>query len=231
MRPPKKLLVTCSGLLAASLLLPSPAAALPIDVLVNKQHPVQPLSLEPEDLSTPFVRLALPPDDPEMQLRAPASHALEKMFQAAAKENISLVLSSGYRSYTQQSTLYQQALFYGGAAANEAVARPGYSEHQTGLAADIITSDYICAAQGCFTVTRASAWLQNNSCKYGFIQRYPDYKQPLTSYEYEPWHYRYVGSTLARKLYQNQQTLDEYSQQHAVSVPPQLTIQLQGIKF
>jgi len=179
-------------------------------ILINKSHPLQPLTYVPPELTVPAVLLAEPPTDPEMQLAPLAAGALTNLFVAAESDNINLVLSSGYRSYSDQATLYASSLENDGAVANEAVARPGYSEHQSGLAADVILSDYFCAAQGCFTLSRAAAWLNQNSYRYGFIVRYPLYKETSTSYEYEPWHLRYVGASLARRLYASQATLEEF---------------------
>jgi zinc D-Ala-D-Ala carboxypeptidase len=118
---------------------------------------------------------------------------------------MTLVLSSGYRSYSDQAALYAS-----GSVASEAVAPPGYSEHQSGLAADVIPYNYFCAAQGCFALSRAAAWLDQNSYRYGFIVRYPLYKEASTGYEYEPWHLRYVGIPLAERLHTSGQTLEEF---------------------
>lgn len=202
------------SVLAALLLPAAPAAAMPVTsltLLVNQSHPLQPRDYVPPNLVVPPVALEHPASiDPEMQLRAPAAAALSYMFQAAHQAGINLVLSSGYRSYTDQALLYASDLGQYGPAAAEMVAPPGTSEHQTGLAADIILSNFYCAAQGCFAITRAAAWLQANSYRYDFILRYPDYQQSSTGYEYEPWHYRYVGPVLATKLYRSGQTLEEY---------------------
>lgn len=202
--------------LVVLLLLPGSALALPpgssLQVLVNKSHSLQPRSYEPAALTVPAIWLARPASDPEMQLRPAASGALSKMFKSAAQSGIVLVLSSGYRSYADQRTLYQQELSQYGSQATEQVAPPGFSEHQTGLAADIILNNYLCAAQGCFTITRAADWLQHNAYRFGFTLRYPLHKERATGYEYEPWHYRYVGTPLAGRLFRNHQTLEEYYQ-------------------
>ncbi len=190
------------------------ALALPsndnIQVLVDKQHTLVPNDYVPHDLTLPAVNLAVYPDNPEAKLRAPAAQALSALFVAANQNGIDLLLSSGYRSYADQSTLYAKTMSSVTLDAQNDVAPPGMSEHQTGLAADIILKSYVCAAQGCFAITRAADWLNHNAHEYGFIMRYPDYKQASTGYSYEPWHYRYVGVPVATALYRTDKTLEEY---------------------
>jgi D-alanyl-D-alanine carboxypeptidase len=181
-----------------------------LQILVNKQHPLQPKTYVPSDLTVPDVLLAAYPDNSEMQLRLPAAIALAKLFQAASSNNIYVMLSSGYRSYDDQNALYTALVSQLGSSATDEVAPPGTSEHQTGLAADIIAWNYFCPAQACFALTHAAAWLESNAYRYGFILRYPAYKQAITGYEYEPWHYRYVGIKLATRLHQTGLTLEEY---------------------
>ncbi len=179
-------------------------------ILIDKSHPLQPRTYVPSVLTVPSVLLAESVIDPEMQLAAPAAEALTNLFGAAGSDDINLVLSSGYRSYNDQAVLYAYSLNTDGVSANKAVARPGYSEHQSGLAADVILYDYFCATQGCFALSRAAAWLNQNAHKYGFVVRYPLYKEASTGYEYEPWHLRYLGVPLASKLHANGETLEEF---------------------
>jgi len=181
-----------------------------VTVLINQSHPLEPQDYRPLDLITPDVALASASNDREMQLSRPAALALESLFAGAKTDNIQLMLSSGYRSYTYQSSLYANFIGRYGLAAKSEVALPGASEHQSGLAADIIDSSHFCAAQGCFITTRAANWLAANSYKYGFIVRYPLGKESITGYQYEPWHFRYVGIPLAKNLHQHNQTLEEY---------------------
>ena len=132
--------------------------------------------------------------------------AFNKMKADAAKEGISLWVSSGFRSYSLQNGLYNQySASYGKASADTFSARPGHSEHQTGLAADLNQIDQS------FGNTKAGKWLANNCYKYGFILRYPQGKQSITGYIYEPWHFRYIGDE-AENLYNNGEwiTLEEY---------------------
>ena len=132
--------------------------------------------------------------------------AFNKMKADAAKEGISLWVASGFRSYSLQNGLYNQySNSYGKASADTFSARPGHSEHQTGLAADLNQIDQS------FGNTKAGKWLANNCYKYGFILRYPQGKQSITGYIYEPWHFRYIGDE-AENLYNNGEwiTLAEY---------------------
>ncbi|WP_460374123.1 M15 family metallopeptidase, partial [Staphylococcus aureus] len=124
------------------------------------------------------------PNDPEeMQVAPVTAVALTQLFQAAQANGISLAMSSGYRSHDDQTALFDAKLSADGPTANEAVAPPGSSEHQSGLAADVILTNYFCAAQGCFTLSKAAAWLSQNSYRYGIIVRYPLHKQASTGYE------------------------------------------------
>ena len=129
------------------------------------------------------------------------------MFADAKKEGLNIYLSSGFRSYSTQRTLYNNYVARDGqAAADTYSARPGYSEHQTGLAFDVnqINSS--------FDNSNEAKWLSSNCHKYGFILRYPKGKTGETGYQYESWHFRYVGTLLAGKLYNggNWITLEDY---------------------
>ncbi|MEO4054928.1 D-alanyl-D-alanine carboxypeptidase family protein [Solibacillus sp. CAU 1738] len=161
-------------------------------MIVNKKHPLPKTFNKGED--------------------ATARAAFEKMAASAKNEGFELVAFSGYRSYDYQVTLYTNYLNRDGkAAADRYSARPGYSEHQTGLTFDIgekgredlwLTSE--------FGETPAGQWLMKNAHNYGFIQRYPKGKEDITGYMYESWHYRYVGVELATAIYQANTTLEEY---------------------
>jgi D-alanyl-D-alanine carboxypeptidase len=148
----------------------------------------------------------------ERQLRSVAAAALETMFAAAAKEGISLTLQSGYRSYELQTSVYNRYVSrQGKAVADSQSARPGYSEHQTGLGADIGTATGNCNVETCFAETKEGIWLASNAPSFGFVIRYPEGKTAVTGYIYEPWHIRYVGSELAQKQKASQSTtLEEY---------------------
>ncbi len=134
-----------------------------------------------------------------------AKTALDKMFAAAKKDGYTLKIKSGFRSYATQKTLYNRYVKSDGkAAADRYSARPGYSEHQTGLAFDINKAD------SSFDNTKEAKWLAANAYKYGFILRYPKGKESVTGYIYESWHYRYVGIEMAEKIYKSGKTLEEY---------------------
>jgi zinc D-Ala-D-Ala carboxypeptidase len=180
-------------------------------IIVNKQHPLSPISYAPTDLRYPNVTLRVP-GAAEMQMRAPAATALEQMFAGASAAGYKLVVSTAYRSYTYQQTLYNGYVSsQGQAAADQESARPGYSEHQTGLAVDIRNSSDSCSLEACFGTTPEGKWLATNSYKYGFILRYPSDKVSVTGYEYEPWHFRYVGTELAGELHKDHtETLEEF---------------------
>lgn len=134
----------------------------------------------------------------------------KEMFEAAEEEGITLLGASGYRSYDIQLNLYNNKVAQvGKEAAEQYLAPPGGSEHQTGYALDILSSDYQSLDEG-FENTRASKWLLENSYKFGFILRYPKDKVDITKYEYEPWHYRYVGEENAEDIMLNNLCLEEY---------------------
>lgn len=133
--------------------------------------------------------------------------AFNRMQSDAAIQGISLSIRSGYRSYSKQNTLYNNYVARDGKAlADTYSARAGYSEHQTGLAADINSLDQS------WINTPEGQWLNNNCYKYGFIIRYPQGKESITGYMYEPWHIRYVGVEIATVLYNggNWLSLEEY---------------------
>jgi D-alanyl-D-alanine carboxypeptidase len=179
-------------------------------VVVNKGRQL-PAGYAPSPLVAPSVSLRLDSSSPEMQMRADAAGALEHLVAGAAQDGQKLMLASGYRSYDLQVGLYK---FYvssdGQVSADTYSARPGHSEHQTGLAVDLEPTSRICELQDCFGDTNEGKWLAANSYKYGFIIRYPKDKQSLTGYEYEPWHIRYVGAELAQSLHRTGQTLEQY---------------------
>lgn len=170
-------------------------------VIVNKQRPLSPANYAPTDLVTPTVPLRAA-SDPTMQMRQVAATALESMFAAAKTAGVPMMLSSGYRSYEYQVSLYNgYVTVQGQEDADTMSARPGYSEHQTGLAVDVAPADGSCGVQQCFANTPAGKWVAANAYQYGFIVRYPNGKDAVTGYEYEPWHLRYVGVALATEMH------------------------------
>jgi D-alanyl-D-alanine carboxypeptidase len=163
-------------------------------VVVNKQNP-----LDPKDYAPPLAPLNLP--GYKGQMRPEAATALQQMFAAYRQQSgAQLTVVSPYRSYPDQVEVYNRWVRQlGQAQADRQSARPGYSEHQTGLAVDIDTA----VDQG-FGSTPAGQWLAANSWRYGFILRYPadPALEQITGYEYEPWHFRYVGVELATEMHE-----------------------------
>ena len=135
-------------------------------------------------------------------------NAFLNMFNAAKKENLTLIINSSFRSYEDQEEVYNDLKSTRGEEyANKIAAKPGFSEHQTGMAVDIQTYG---SKASTFEEFDEFKWLSNNAHKYGFILRYPKDKEYLTGYEYESWHYRYVGVEAATYIHENNITFDEY---------------------
>ncbi|MCK8060023.1 M15 family metallopeptidase [Fusibacter sp. A2] len=138
------------------------------------------------------------------------------MFEDARKAGHILYLSSGYRDYDFQESLFSQGVRKNGYAyTNRFIAVPGQSEHQTGLAVDITAKSVSLGLTATFDGTKEYEWLMEHAYEYGFILRYPEGKEAITGYGYEPWHYRYVGSaTIARYIMEEEITLEEYLKSH-----------------
>lgn len=138
-------------------------------------------------------------------LTSECNSAFSRMRSAAAKDGVNLYIVSGYRSYDTQKRIYNNYVAKDGKAlADTYSARPGTSEHQTGLAMDLNS------LSSSFGNTREGKWLEKNCHKYGFIIRYPKGKQNVTGYVYEPWHVRYIGVEKATKIYKSGLCLEEY---------------------
>ena len=181
-----------------------------ITVLVNKQNKL-PDNYEPKDLVYPDVRFIFNGKLDKRKMRAEAADALEAMFAGAEKDGIFLAGVSGYRSKATQEVLYNRYVKRDGKkAADRYSARPGHSEHQTGLTMDISGSTGKCAAQDCFGDTKEAKWLADYAYEYGFIIRYPEGKEQITGYKYEPWHLRFVGMEISKEVHEKDITLEEY---------------------
>lgn len=138
-------------------------------------------------------------------LTAETTAALSSLQKGAAKEGLNIYNASGYRSYQTQANIYNRYVAKDGKAkADTYSARPGHSEHQSGLALDV---NSITAS---FANTKEGKWLAANAHKYGFIIRYGKDKQSITGYIYEPWHIRYVGTELAAAVYESGLCLEEF---------------------
>lgn len=169
-------------------------------LLVNFDHPL-PENYQPKELVCLYeqrhsFRLAAT----DIYLEKEVYEAMERLFSAAEKANVNgYIVTSGYRSAEKQQEIYEQS---GQGLAN----RPGYSEHQTGLAFDVTTR----YDSGGFQDTEQYKWLVAHCAEYGFILRYPEGKQDVTGIETEYWHYRYVGASAAREIMRRGITLEEY---------------------
>ena len=176
-----------------------------INIVVNKTHDL-PSDYEPEDLILPEVSTTK-----KLYIREVIHEDLKKMFNDAEESGINLSITSGYRSYSYQKTLFNNyAAKDGIEAASRYSARPGQSEHQTGLALDLASQSGKCTLSTCFKDTDEGKWLNENAWKYGFILRYPEGKEEITGYMFEPWHFRYVGKKEAKKIQDSGLTIEEY---------------------
>lgn len=179
-------------------------------VLVNKEYTVAE-NYVPKDLVEPNIKFSFNYKDEKRKLRKVAADNLEILFQQAKSAGYELEGVSGYRSYKRQKTIYEYNLLKNGFEYTQIYsAMAGTSEHQTGLAIDISCPSMNGILTDKFGETKEGKWVAENSYKYGFIVRYPKNKSNITGYGYEPWHIRYVGTELAKYLYENNITLDEY---------------------
>ena len=169
-------------------------------IVANKKHKL-PDGYVPSDLVTPNIAQTA-----ACLMRAPAAEAIAAMSDAAAQEGVTLMISSAYRGEDYQSQLYYgYVASYGTETADTISSRPGYSDHQTGLAADFVEGDGSLNGinfNQAFEDTASGAWLRDHAHEYGFIMRYPKDKQDITGYAYEPWHFRYIGIEDATKIYE-----------------------------
>ena len=172
-------------------------------ILVNK-HIYLPSDYVPKNLEAIDSKYA----DENKLLVSSARIAFEEMASNAKSNNLNIRAISAYRSYEYQENLYNKYVKLDGIdKADTYSARAGYSEHQTGLVVDV---DNIKLGYEQFESTDEFKWMINNSYKYGFILRYPEGKNDITGYNYEAWHYRYVGKEVAKYIYDNNITFDEY---------------------
>lgn len=170
-----------------------------ITVIVNKLRSL-PADFVPEDL----VELPTQITGDSEKLREEAADAVETMFAAAEDDSIELEVVSSYRSYEYQQRLfdnYQEQ--YGNEGTDRMSARPGHSEHQTGLAFDVDTPQGDHTLQTSFGETEAGQWLADHGHEYGFVIRYPEDQQNITGFHYEPWHLRYFGEQYATEIFEN----------------------------
>ena len=178
-------------------------------ILVNKEHGLE-KDYIPSDLK-PVEYYATDRSAEGRFMRAEAAEQFNKMALAAEEAGYEIVMTTAYRSYGFQSVLYNNYVAeYGQAEADKFSAKPGYSEHQTGLAVDVSSPSVDYALTTEFDQTPEWAWLRENAEHFGFILRYPKGKMEITGYMYEAWHFRYVGLDAAKIINDENITLEEY---------------------
>ena len=168
--------------------------------LINKEHPL-PADYVPHNLVDIGLPFTCAPADPRRLLEKKAACATLELITRANQEGISLYCISGYRSYARQKELYRHDAY---------VAAPGTSEHQSGLALDLSCPAVEMELTETFANTPEGIWLARHAPLYGFILRYPENKESITKYPYEPWHIRYVTRSLSTYLTKTGMVLEEY---------------------
>ena len=188
---------------------PKPADDTGLMILVNKEYFLS-RDYVPNDLAP--IRYYATDRSPEGRyMKKEAADQFNRMAEAAATEGLEIVMTTAYRSYGFQTTLYNNYVkAHGQKEADRFSARPGHSEHQTGLAVDISAPSVGYALTQDFEGTPEWEWLMEHAREYGFILRYPKGKAQITGYMYEPWHFRYVGVEPAKKIEESAITLEEY---------------------
>lgn len=185
--------------------------------LVNKNYSLED-DYVPDDLVTLDVPTVL--ENPEInQLRKEAAKALKEMINSAEEENIILYARSGYRSYQTQVQLFNNYVANNGEeAANKFSARPGESEHQTGLSIDVTSESVDYQLTESFGETAEGIWIQEQAHNFGFIIRYPKGKEEITGYQYEPWHLRYLGDEMATDVFERGLTYEEFLVERGIDI-------------
>ena len=180
-------------------------------VVVSKTRPLPEQDYLPAGIVVPSsIAVNTQKSKEEQSVRSDIVEPLTQMLIAAKAASHDLFLASGYRSYALQETYYTNYVRTSGQVeADKFSAKPGYSEHQTGLSFDLSLANRQCYLEVCFGESPAGKWVADNAHTYGFIVRYPSDKTAITGYQYEPWHLRYVGTDLAAALRTSGKTLDE----------------------
>jgi D-alanyl-D-alanine carboxypeptidase len=178
-------------------------------VLLNKTHSVD-RDYKPADLA-PIKYYAEDRPASCRYMRQTAADAFHRMIEAAkAEQGYNIVITTAYRSYDYQKILYDNYVAKDGQAlADTYSARPGTSEHQTGLAADLSCATINYRLSGDFASTDEGKWINDNAYRFGFILRYPEGKTDVTGYIYEPWHVRYVGTVAAKEIFESGLVFEE----------------------
>lgn len=182
------------------------------EILVNKNNLLskdyKPKLYIVDDNKNNFHNYIDPNLKPELALEIKAY--VDKLLNDAWKSGMFIIVDSGYRSYEYQEQVLKYLIEKKGDDAYRLVAIPGSSEHQTGLAMDIAYLKNGIYSDDVKDSDKEVEWMKKNSYKYGFILRYPKGKEEITGYDYEPWHYRFVGINLAKILYDQNITMEEY---------------------
>ncbi|MDD3169500.1 MAG: M15 family metallopeptidase [Eubacteriales bacterium] len=182
-------------------------------ILVNKEHPVD-REYKPDDL-TRIKYFVSDRSETTRYMRAEAAAAFHLLVEKAAEEGLELRMTTAYRSYDFQKILFDSYVEREGeAAANTYSARPGQSEHQTGLSADVSSPSVDYQLSNEYGKTEEGEWLAGHAHQFGFIIRFPKGKEEITGYQYEPWHIRYVGLFAAKEIYEQNLTLEEFLQEN-----------------
>lgn len=186
---------------------PNPESLL---VLVNKNYQLNKTHI-PSDFIPVDVTLSEFAPYETNYLRRDAADATEQLFQAAKELGYTLTLRTGFLSYESQKKRYEQDVYEMGLEYAESIStRPGHSEHQTGLAIDITSPSVNNELTVDFAKTEEGQWILSHAHDYGFIIRYPEGKEEELGYTYQPWHLRYVGKEVAKEIYENEWTLEDY---------------------
>jgi len=179
-----------------------------IFILINKTYSL-PKNYIPADL----LKMTEKYGDSTKMIKKETYIAFKQMHDDAKRDGITLWITSAYRTYNYQKWLYDRSVNRNGRVyADRTVAQPGFSEHQTGLAIDIVSARGKSLTVE-FEKTKQFEWLSSHAHKYGFILRYPKDKENITGYRYEPWHYRYLGVEIATKIRKSNLTYEEYYNQ------------------
>lgn len=186
---------------------------LSIDVLVNKENMLSidyiPKNMYIVDNNENNFRNYLI-DNIKPMLRIEVKPYIEKLIYDANNNGINIIVDSAFRSGNYQQMILDKVISEKGNEAYKLVALPGTSEHQTGLAVDFAIYENGIYNDDIKEDDKEAIWLKDNAWKYSFILRYPRGKEDITGFNFEPWHYRFVGLELALELYQTNQTLEEY---------------------
>ena len=185
--------------------------------LVNKENLLEKSYPDQDSEMYRLVEVTAPVTKGTHQLRAVANDALMEMFEAAQADGIKLYVGSSYRSYRTQEVIHynrKKSLGYDDGYTQVA----GGSEHQTGLAADVVSWEYRDKFQQSFGKKKEGIWLQENCARFGFILRYPKEKEDITGVKYEPWHVRYVGKEVAVYIIESELTLEEFTEEYLAAL-------------